>query len=541
MVNSVGTTFRSSTSKLTSLAHQRYLALVVILLLLQTFLRTTHIVSLEGFIDEGFHARRADIVWDFDQNPGRFAHGKVLLYFWLGLFESSPTHNLVTYRFAMAIFSLITGGAIYAIGKRLGTPFTGLMALALYGLLPFAVFFDRMALADPLAAGLVTLVAWRSLVFADYVGAQPPSPLRWREGVIIGVLLGLSTMAKLTVGLIPLLPGLTALFYFTWRWDATLPQQCLRFLKIALPPMLLTAGIVILMWLPMLIPAYQAQDSEQPFNLVDGMNQRIGDEENKMAPQEYLRRIAPTIETFTSQTLWWMAGGFLILVAAASLYKREGEVWRGLLFLLAWALLLAILSILTAQLIRSRYFMPLSAPLCLWFAVLITYAWRRIHPVVGAGLAIGMATWVLWFPLPTINTFIDNPYLFELDSENWIDYQSGYFLSDAAVANAVQDMEAQDPPPTLIYAPWNVCHLAYFQTDLPITCLDQTGPIADIRQHLQAELGPEETAYIIFADYRDPFFQQVEGLGSQQISRYERQNIRRPVTLWKVWWVTPPK
>ena len=42
------------------------------------------------YVDEGFHIKRAGLVWNFDVNPGRFAHGKVLLYFWLGLFETGP-------------------------------------------------------------------------------------------------------------------------------------------------------------------------------------------------------------------------------------------------------------------------------------------------------------------------------------------------------------------------------------------------------------------------------------------------------------------
>ena len=65
-------------------------SLIVGLLLLHFYLRTHHILNLPAYIDEGFHVKRASWVWDFKTNPGHFAHGKVLLYFWLGLFESPP-------------------------------------------------------------------------------------------------------------------------------------------------------------------------------------------------------------------------------------------------------------------------------------------------------------------------------------------------------------------------------------------------------------------------------------------------------------------
>ena len=93
---------------------------VILLLLVHFFIRHHHPTWQYAYVDEGFHARRAAVVWDFEQNPGRFAHGKVLLYFWMGLFEGDSTHNLHLLRTSIAIFSLITAATLYRIGRILG-------------------------------------------------------------------------------------------------------------------------------------------------------------------------------------------------------------------------------------------------------------------------------------------------------------------------------------------------------------------------------------------------------------------------------------
>lgn len=514
---------------------------LLILLLTQFALRVIQIDSLAPFIDEGFHARRADVVWDLEQNPARTAHGKLLLYFWLGLFESDPPHNLYMYRFASALFSLLTGAALVAAGKQLHSLGLGLVGLAVYAVLPFAVFFDRMALADPFASGWVALVAWRSLVYAKLLRTAAPARL-WREGVIIGVLLGLATLAKLTVGLIPLLPGLTALLWWAWDWSipTTLITQGRRFLRLALPPMLLAAAVVMLMWSPFVVPAYFARHSDSPYNLVDGTNHRIADEGNAMSPLEYARRVGPAIQTFIGAQFW--QGGLLMLAVfmALALFYRDGQALRGALFLILWSVLIAGLLLGVAQLIRSRYFVPLAPAFSLGVAYGVVYSWQHFHRVVGVGFAAGLLLWVATFALPTNYDLIRDPHGFPFDYENWIDYKAGYFLSDAAVAQAVQQAELLAQPDERFYAPWNMCHLAYFQTDRPIHCLSLETPVSDIRHYLTQDLDPDQNAYIIFADYSEPFFQRIEGLGSQQVARYERTTIRRPVSVWRVWWITLP-
>ena len=337
---------------------------VVALLLCLFLIRAHHITAQDPYIDEGFHVTRANVVWDFDTNPGRFAHGKVLLYFWLGIFESDQPTSLYTSRTGMALFALISGAVIYRLGRMFRDHPTGLLALALYAILPLAFFYERLAFADPLASGLATLVVWRSLIFA-----RRPT---WREGLILGILIALATMAKLTMGLIPLIPVIAALVYYPWRSFAQIRAWAERYI----PPLILAAVVVIVVWMPLAIPAYLAKDSDEPFVLVSSFN--IQSAEQNPSTQEYIREITPLITDFTTET-WFALAGLALL--AWFIFKRGA--YRHIIFLLTWLLLLTVLSVVAARLISSRYFMPLAAPLVILIAycVMGTVATPRSTPL----------------------------------------------------------------------------------------------------------------------------------------------------------------
>ena len=143
--------------------------LPVVIILLHFGLRIMNSDVQAAYVDEGFHITRAMRVWDFAENPGRFAHGKVLLYFWLGLFEGSNTSTTIlpVARMAMAIFSVITASTLFLLARRFAGYWAGILVLLLYAFNPLVVFYERMAMADPLASGLLALTIWRSLVFVE--------------------------------------------------------------------------------------------------------------------------------------------------------------------------------------------------------------------------------------------------------------------------------------------------------------------------------------------------------------------------------------
>src|SRR5579859_4589459 len=112
---------------------------LIALLFIQFAVRAHNITAQEPHMDEGFHAQRGAIVWHFQVNPGQISDGKLLYYYWVGLFEAERSTALFSVRTATALFSLIIGAMLYMLGRRFHSPGVGLLALGLYIFLPFAV------------------------------------------------------------------------------------------------------------------------------------------------------------------------------------------------------------------------------------------------------------------------------------------------------------------------------------------------------------------------------------------------------------------
>jgi hypothetical protein len=307
-----------------------WLLAVIALLLCGFWLRTHNILAQDPYIDEGFHNVRAAKVWDFQENPGRFAHGKVLLYFWLGIFHATPDQPLNTLaasRLGMAIWATLTAATLCLVTRLLFGRAAALLALALYVISPLSFFFERMAMADTFAAGWAVLIAWRSLAFAR----RPTLP----QGALLGLLCGFVTLAKLTMGLVPLLPALAALIYFPWRrvmaHRRDLGRAVLAWAQLYLAPLALAALIVALMWAPLAIPAYLARNSDRPFILVNDFNIRANaDEEERIPPLDYARQVLFLVSEYT--TVWALLCG---LIAAWLLLSHGLQLLR---FRVSWVL-----------------------------------------------------------------------------------------------------------------------------------------------------------------------------------------------------------
>lgn len=494
---------------------------VVCLLWLQFFLRSHNILAQDPYVDEGFHITRAGVVWDFGTHPGRFAHGKILLYFWLGLFEADRQHVLLTSRLGMAIFSLVSAATLYLLGRLLHSSRVGLMALGLYTIFPYSFFFERMTFADPFAAGLALLALWRSLVFV-----RRPT---WTQSAVLGVLLGLTTLAKLTTGLFPAIAFVAALFYFEWKSVPLLPQIRL-FTERYFLPLALAALIVILMWLPIVIPAYLVKDSADPFTLVD----KVAYEEGKrdFGAYTYLERVLPEIDDFVQ-------GEFLIVVVAAlafwagSVPKRQQI--QSVLLLLSTMLLLASLTLLFANIVSSRYFMPLSAPMVLLVALLMSDLWeRRAHRYAAMGLGMFMGIWGVTFATPFLNTAMTDPLQvpFTPRYTNHTEYIAGYLTGDIAIREAAAYLNQVEPAPP-IYANWMICKLLGFYTEHDVICLGNFTAVGDFNRLLREGVEPHEEAYVVFAGFPQ-FFKDYEWLTWESAGEFPRRLINRPVRVWRV-------
>lgn len=156
--------------------------IVLALLLVLLALRTINLGVQDAYLDEGFHVRRSLSAWTFSEHPAHFAHGKLLLYYWLGLFTwgASGPGVIVAGRVAIALFSVATGLTVYLLGRRLAGHASGVVALALYAVLPLTLYYERMAMADPLASGLAAVAVLSALGFARRP-TTPSAPRRRRS------------------------------------------------------------------------------------------------------------------------------------------------------------------------------------------------------------------------------------------------------------------------------------------------------------------------------------------------------------------------
>lgn len=495
-------------------APSRHLALAVALLLAMAALRLHNLTLQEPFIDEGAHVQRARVVWSFEEHPGRFANGKLLLYYWLGVFELPPITALWVARAAIALASLLTGAGVYALGQAFGGAGAGALALGTYALLPLAFFFERIALADPFAALFMVLAVWQSVRFA-----RRPT---LRAALVVGLLSAAATLAKLTMGLVPLMPVIAALVAAVpsgtpWRERA---QVCHNRYGRGLA---LVVAIVTLCWLPILIPAGIAHLRGDPFTVVNAANLTDLADPRPMAE---LRTAIPAIARYTSAPLLAVAA-----FAAAWLMRRarRDEALRAnTAVLIAWLVLIALLPPIASQNVRTRYFMPLAAPLSVLLGWVGWALWRSRGPFIRLIAAAGAALWLAGFAIPFALQTVRNPDELTLPPRDAAVFLGGNF-SGEAMRRAATLLETVEPSGPVI-AERATCDMLAFFTARPITC---AGNILRPVELLDAPV-----SYVILNGHEP----QPERLGLvwELLAEYERPELRalagvtRTVQVWRV-------
>ena len=177
------------------------LALTVAALLLIVFAVRAHApLAMPAFNDESLHIRRSEIVWSFENPATSFTVGKLLGYYWLGAFGFARLDALIGGRLVFALLILPGAAATYRVGRSLfGRP-VGLLALLLYALAPYLIFYERLILADQIAAMFGMLALWLGIRLA-----RRPTVI---NGLLAGACVSLAVLAKLTAipfALVPLL------------------------------------------------------------------------------------------------------------------------------------------------------------------------------------------------------------------------------------------------------------------------------------------------------------------------------------------------
>jgi len=431
------------------LVHKLLLAHIVVLLLVQFFVRIHNPMALPAFVDEGSHLARAQVV--YKENPVETSHGKLLFYFWLGLFSPGEYNALVIGRWAVALFSLIGSAAMAAVARQLFGRQAMLPALAFYALAPYTVFFERMALADSFAGALATLVVWQSIRLA-----RRPTGGR---GVVLGLLVALAPMAKLTTSLIVFVP-LLAILLFTaggkphpppHRREGKEAVRRLSFyrmerrgrLKVAWGEVnrlwkhyhraLIVAALVCgIVWLPVLGTALWLRVVEhRDAILID--TYLVNTEQETSALLQRLADVITTSFTLLSEAMTLALVGF----AMQLLWKRPVKA----ILVLGWLVLIWGPNILLVREIQPRYLMAGLPALAVIFGggvavglealvrVLRPLAWIGVprRTVASIGIASIMSAWMVTYAFPFAYYASHDPVQLRLTEKDTYNYFTGMY------------------------------------------------------------------------------------------------------------------
>jgi hypothetical protein len=192
-------------------------AAIALLLLLALVPRTVNLLGLDPFIDEA-----AWTDWAFRQfeltSPRTWiiplvTDGRPPLFVWLMVpFGALVDNGILAGRLAAAVCGAASAGALYGLGREVGSRTLGTVAAILWALSPFAVFFSRIAADDALVTLLAILATWASVCLA-----RRPTP---KTGALCGLCLALSVFAKTTGVLLAAAPVLAIVMLgrpLAWR------------------------------------------------------------------------------------------------------------------------------------------------------------------------------------------------------------------------------------------------------------------------------------------------------------------------------------
>lgn len=395
----------------------RRLWLAVLLLWCVWAVRSHTIMSMPVFVDESLHMMRAQVVYDFTDAKASILPAKLLLYYYLGLFDLQDVGGAWLSRQAVALFALPGAALTFALARMLFKRISvGFVAMFLYASTPFLVFFERMALADSFAMVFALALAVVSIRLARHPNRS--------NAILTGFALGVALLAKLTTLPLALLPPLAVWLFGNWKW----PQM---------QQYMVTVGIVAGM---LLLPSalYMTyQELNPPDNKVESVEQDLFVPESN----NRLDQVRHNIETYIEATRAMFSDALLVLLLAAIVWQGY-HTWRPAIYLLAITGLTWGLVVVTAARPSTRYLVLGVPSMIIVVAAGLDGLVQGVRTTqhVGYYVAGVMALVFLAVWLGYSGTFLvrawDDPYELPLaDRDIWEYYQnsaSGYGLREAA-------------------------------------------------------------------------------------------------------------
>lgn len=187
---------------------------LLLLLLLYFATRLFGLTRLPMFLDESWHlnwsmwiaeGKEWEVPWQYGKGLNIFVNA--LLFPWIG------ERYLWAARAVTVLFGTLSAVAVFGAARMLYDATTAVVASVLYILCPYALFYDRLVLTDPVQSAFAALALWWSVRVAR--SARPA------QGVVLGLLLALSVFSK-ALGLLAFLTPALAFLTLPGRRRDTL-------------------------------------------------------------------------------------------------------------------------------------------------------------------------------------------------------------------------------------------------------------------------------------------------------------------------------
>jgi 4-amino-4-deoxy-L-arabinose transferase-like glycosyltransferase len=327
-------------------------ALEFVVLLAGFWLRLQQLGALPIYWDEAFHIyyARAPLIQHLYFSVFPFARWLNVIL--IAALQPLGLESLWIARLLSVILSLLTAASAYWVGRWLGSRTTGRLALVLYLVLPFAFFYDRQAMSDPIMAAFGAM----GVVF----GLRTLKTLSLRDALLSGLFIGLATLTKFSgVLYLPVLFVGAALIPIANR-------------RRALALAVVHAVVCIVLFGALFLLARQENGpSANPVGASNWCHSPLCSGQFDLAqvvalPLTNLRLYLDTIPSFYTPTIWLLAVAALVFVTRS----QRTKAW--VLGIMAFAL--ALPYILIADLFPPRYLMFTLLPI----AALAAYAFERL-------------------------------------------------------------------------------------------------------------------------------------------------------------------
>ncbi|MBI5928853.1 MAG: glycosyltransferase family 39 protein [Chloroflexi bacterium] len=435
-----------------------------VLLLLGFFFVRAHFIDgpMPYFVDEIRHIERGRIVWSFSDMQTSTTPGKFLLYYWIGLFDLPAHLPGWLARTPVALFTMLGAAGTFALARLMFSRQTALLALAILGIFPFMVFYERLALSDSMTASLVVLMVWWSLVTLRRPTAK--------NGLILGVLLTLMLAAKILAAPLVAMPVLAVILLskqgFTSRFN--LRQQAIEAWRAYHKPLLCAFILTGLIW-ALILGFYKYRQITDPAGtspIVDRYLYEGARSNLHMAQQLSISgRLISNIRR-TGEVIFYLWGPLLAVLTLISLPILWRKHQREMVYLLAGIVLLWGTVIFSAGRLTTRYMMPVGH---LWVILIAAGVlalqsemirregrWRTFSWTPLAILLI----WAITFGGPFYNRLVENPAqlaLPERDTYEYFQNQTGYAVRDVLQDVAQMPMISSNTDVPIIFGMVRTC------------------------------------------------------------------------------------